>query len=315
MNTKEFGKFLTELRKEKGYTQIQLAEMLNVTDKAISRWETGKNYPDIEMFQNLSNVLGISISELLEGKRIAKEQLFKKSEEQVVKQIKKNKKMAKKFVIIIIVIATILSTLLGRVILNETGVLSDKIYHKLDCYSNDALTALNHIDGFIAQRPKSEGEFIVERGSIMIYPNKTLNAHSFLDGTCENGRSFQVSLWEDSNYYSIIEDRKNQVAVEGLYLKDLKNIVSQLDLSIFSGFNSYDLDIWEIDEYINQNIKPIFEYRKDEKQFIYSNGVLRQAKEKTINGRYVAISLSGEDAGNYKYLATIYCEIEKYKAS
>jgi hypothetical protein len=149
----------------------------------------------------------------------------------------------------------------------------------------------------------------------MIYPNKTLNAHSFLDGTCENGRSFQVSLWEDSSYYSIIEDRKNQVAVEGLYLKDLKNIVFQLNLSIFSGFDSYSLAIGEVNEYINYNIEPMFEYTKDEKQFIYSNGVLKQAKEKIINGKYLAISLSGENPGNNKYLATIYCEIEKYKAS
>ncbi len=52
MNTYEFGKLLTQLRKEKGLTQIQLAEKLNVTDKAISRWETGKNYPDIELFEN-----------------------------------------------------------------------------------------------------------------------------------------------------------------------------------------------------------------------------------------------------------------------
>ena len=52
MNTYEFGKFLCQLRKEKGLTQLQLAEKLNVTDKAISRWETGKNYPDIEIFES-----------------------------------------------------------------------------------------------------------------------------------------------------------------------------------------------------------------------------------------------------------------------
>ena len=91
MNTYEFGKFLAQLRKEKGLTQIQLAEQLNVTDKAISRWETGKNYPDIEIFEDLSNVFDVSISELLEGKRIEKENLFSVSEGQIVKQIKNNK--------------------------------------------------------------------------------------------------------------------------------------------------------------------------------------------------------------------------------
>lgn len=47
MNTYDFGNFLSQLRKEKGLTQMQLAQQLNVTDKAISRWETGKNFPDI----------------------------------------------------------------------------------------------------------------------------------------------------------------------------------------------------------------------------------------------------------------------------
>ena len=89
MNTYEFGKFLCQLRKEKGLTQLQLAEKLNVTDKAISRWETGKNYPDIEIFESLSNVLEVSVSELLEGKRIEKEKLLTVSEEQIVNQIKK----------------------------------------------------------------------------------------------------------------------------------------------------------------------------------------------------------------------------------
>ena len=91
MNTYEFGKFLCQLRKEKGLTQLQLAEKLNVTDKAISRWETGKNYPDIEIFESISNILDVSVSELLEGKRIEKEKLLTVSEEQIVNQIKKNK--------------------------------------------------------------------------------------------------------------------------------------------------------------------------------------------------------------------------------
>ena len=97
MTNNDFGKTIVQLRKEKGLTQIQLAEQLNVTDKAISRWETGKNFPDIEIFEDLSKILDISISELLEGKRIEKEKLFDVSEEHIVKQIKKNRKSKKVF--------------------------------------------------------------------------------------------------------------------------------------------------------------------------------------------------------------------------
>lgn len=92
MNTGEFGKFLSRLRKEKGLTQLQLAEKLNVTDKAISRWETGKNYPDIEIFEDLSKILDVSISELLEGKKIEEGNILIVSKEQIGNRIPKNKK-------------------------------------------------------------------------------------------------------------------------------------------------------------------------------------------------------------------------------
>ena len=92
MNNGEFGKFLSQLRKEKGLTQLQLAEKLNVSDKAISRWETGKNYPDIEIFEDLSKILDVSISELLEGKKIEEGNLSTVSEEEIVNKIQNNKK-------------------------------------------------------------------------------------------------------------------------------------------------------------------------------------------------------------------------------
>ena len=64
------GRFIAELRKQKGFTQKELAEKLMVTDKAISRWETGKGLPDTSLLKPLGDVLGVSITELLSGKRI-----------------------------------------------------------------------------------------------------------------------------------------------------------------------------------------------------------------------------------------------------
>lgn len=62
-----FGESLVEFKKAKGMTQKDLAEKLNVSDKAISRWETGKNYPDIETLQLLAELLGVTINDLLKG--------------------------------------------------------------------------------------------------------------------------------------------------------------------------------------------------------------------------------------------------------
>lgn len=59
------GNTIARLRKEKGMTQKQLAVLLHVSDKAVSKWERGINYPDIELIEKLTKVLGISVEELL----------------------------------------------------------------------------------------------------------------------------------------------------------------------------------------------------------------------------------------------------------
>ena len=69
MNTQKTGEFITELRKEKNLTQAQLAEILNVSDKAISRWETGRGFPDINNLEALSENLGVTVAELLMGEK------------------------------------------------------------------------------------------------------------------------------------------------------------------------------------------------------------------------------------------------------
>ena len=63
MDNQKLGIFITELRKEKGLTQAQLAQKLNVTDKAVSKWERGVGFPDIKLLEPLADVLDISLLE------------------------------------------------------------------------------------------------------------------------------------------------------------------------------------------------------------------------------------------------------------
>ena len=67
MDCLKTGEFIRELRKAKGMTQLELAELLKVSDKAVSRWETGKGFPDIGIIEDLADVLQISVAELLKG--------------------------------------------------------------------------------------------------------------------------------------------------------------------------------------------------------------------------------------------------------
>ena len=70
MNTYITGNFIKKLREEKNMTQAMLADILNVSDKTISKWETGKGYPDITLIEPLSKALNVSIMELLSGNDI-----------------------------------------------------------------------------------------------------------------------------------------------------------------------------------------------------------------------------------------------------
>lgn len=69
MNAEKTGKFISELRKEKNMTQSELAAQLNITDKAVSKWERGLSYPDTELLPAVSSVLGVTVDELLSGER------------------------------------------------------------------------------------------------------------------------------------------------------------------------------------------------------------------------------------------------------
>lgn len=69
MEQKKIGIFLKDLRKEKGLTQEQLAEKFNVSNRTVSRWETGANMPDISVLAELSEFYQISIDEIIDGER------------------------------------------------------------------------------------------------------------------------------------------------------------------------------------------------------------------------------------------------------
>lgn len=84
MDQVKIGKFIAALRKERGLTQEQLGERLGVTNKTVSRWETGSYMPPIDGFLELSRVLDISLNELLSGERLNTEQLRVKADENVL---------------------------------------------------------------------------------------------------------------------------------------------------------------------------------------------------------------------------------------
>lgn len=85
MDAKELGSFISALRKENNMTQTELAGKLNVTDKAVSRWERGLGFPDINTLEPLADALGVSLIELMQGKRNdGSEQISKQRAEKLI---------------------------------------------------------------------------------------------------------------------------------------------------------------------------------------------------------------------------------------
>ena len=97
MNQESIGKFIAACRKEKGLTQVQLSEKLNITNRAVSKWETGKSCPDASIMLELCDILGITVNELLSGERITMENYQKMAEENLVDLQSKKEKAQKSF--------------------------------------------------------------------------------------------------------------------------------------------------------------------------------------------------------------------------
>lgn len=76
MDYEKTGKLIQEIRKEKELTQMSLADKLGVTDRAVSKWERGKSFPDVSMLRPLAEVLDVSVSELLDGERRSQDKVL-----------------------------------------------------------------------------------------------------------------------------------------------------------------------------------------------------------------------------------------------
>ena len=95
MNQEKIGRFIASCRKECGYTQVSLGEKLGITDRAVSKWETGKSIPDASIMLELCNLLKISVNELLTGEHIAMENYKEKAEENLLELQEKKVKAQK----------------------------------------------------------------------------------------------------------------------------------------------------------------------------------------------------------------------------
>lgn len=99
MDQLKIGKFIAQMRKEKGLTQRELADKLFISDKTVSKWECGNGLPEISLMMPLCEILGITVNELLTGKRLASSEYQQNAEENIMKLIKEKNEVKFRLII------------------------------------------------------------------------------------------------------------------------------------------------------------------------------------------------------------------------
>jgi len=115
MDTKKIGMFLKQLRNEMGMTQEQLGEKLGVSNKTISRWETGNYMPPVDCLNMLSDIYHISINEILGGERASGDEFTKIAEQNItatLKELEKDFQTFEKKMMCILAVTTVLTIII-----------------------------------------------------------------------------------------------------------------------------------------------------------------------------------------------------------
>lgn len=277
MNASETGKFISSKRREKGLTQKELAEKLGVTDKAVSKWETGRGMPDVSVLEELSKELEVSVSEILNGGEVEKELLPQTADKIIVDTMKdSNKKVSRKRLMaigagvaasILIICILIFSYLFSQTVAPDDIKTLDKNINRYLSFrdSNEraqVLEAKNEQDKLVVlyMHEGLNGLYIYNESQIFpgrynknltmeIMPEKNgeINYYSYVD----NGKTIAmvagVELPEESCYYSI-----EFFGMEQIF--KIENNEKFLDLYIYQGRD--DLSLIRL---LNKDKKPLYD--------------------------------------------------------
>lgn len=112
MDQEKIGKFIASCRKKQNLTQAELAEKLNITDRAISKWENGRGMPDSSIMLELCNILQITVNDLLNGEVVTMNDYNKKQDELLLEIVKQKETSDRKMLLFEVVIGIISMTVL-----------------------------------------------------------------------------------------------------------------------------------------------------------------------------------------------------------
>lgn len=233
MNYEKIGSFIATKRKEKNLTQKQLASLIGVTDKAVSKWERGLGCPDVSILEILANTLDTSILEILKGRTIENEVIKVTEANDYVKetlaysnQITKSK--IKKFISnTCIFLIVLIGSILILLNINNLLYLNYKEYYNFD---NEMITNMK------------ENVKIIEKNNLIIQNNKGIYSDEDyqkiidnLDKTMKQIRNFSILNYSGEKYLNLND----------LYIMDLDYYYVSNVIDIYEILSKYDSNMYE----------------------------------------------------------------------
>ena len=260
MNCDKIGKFIATSRKKKGLTQIELADKLNITDRAVSKWERGKGCPDISLLEDLSKILDVSIIELLKGEKMKKNKSLEKEELLYSMNYAKESTKMKMYKTISNVIVTLITVIILTIVFNNLKI---SVFFNHRYYPN---IMINDVEG------TKIGEKLFPNIEKQIELIKKENINSSTDELNQIITIIEKDLDEDQKLYHkdyyTFNDIKKMVYGESNGVSDILKIT---DYSAFNNENWTYIDSFysyerELQYFINNCYKYnyYYDYNKDE---------------------------------------------------
>lgn len=223
MNQEKIGKFIAKCRKEKSFTQSELADKLNISNKAISKWETGRGMPDASIMLELCAYLGITVNELLSGEKLEEGEYKEKANENIIniaKESEKNKKVKNKIIIVltIIIIFSILLLITNIIYRNfEVTLEYDNRLIKCEINNEDIICSFNGISlvTLYSEYINIDDETLIFINGKMLLQNKIKSHYESWDSMAElnNGNNTSFNTEIIINKSKDIEDCEEKIKV------------------------------------------------------------------------------------------------------
>ena len=238
MNNQTIGNLISELRKEKGMTQRELAEKLNITDRAVSKWERGICCPDISLLEDLSKILDIPIHNLISGKR-SKEKI---TEDTITNTIKyANDSIRKKIFRISnnILMGIIIISLTLLVVFNIKLLIQFNSKYKTDFYPyilEECLDNFNEIENSLEIISSNQGKYSDEDYKYIMNTINELKDNILVN----NDRELLERNYY--NYTEIIDYYKRSINYNkytSLYQNNIYHKLINYDKEIFNNLDEY----------------------------------------------------------------------------